>query len=214
MTTSEMQEIISDRLAEASAMRLSYTEVMNAINDGCKDVSSLALCCEQPEAITTVSGCRAARFTGIKIIEVEYNGDGLLQVLPTAMGKDESGPPKRWAQWGQYVLLDPIPDAAYALTLYVAVDAGNELSGWDVVYSADFVDTEDVLWVRNTYGSPDIPPEFHPCVVDFACAMLSMKMRRWYDAAGFFNDYMAGLISRREEYILHKKELRKDRSIQ
>ncbi|HLA29317.1 MAG: Fibronectin, type III domain protein [Parcubacteria group bacterium GW2011_GWF1_40_6] len=113
----------------------------------------------------------------------------LLKIRPENCGhitiNDNS--PQYWFQHGDNIVIEPVPDAVYALKLYVS----------------DFPDA------ALTTGEPDsLPDEFHSCIVDFACYALSMKLKKWKQAAKYYNIYVKNLTQRRKDYIDRKAEKR------
>ncbi|MFH1147971.1 MAG: hypothetical protein V1736_09740 [Pseudomonadota bacterium] len=116
---------------------------------------------------------------------------GLLKILPTNVGHIaiDGTAPQYWFQWGNNIVIEPVPDAAYSLTLSIS----------------DYPTAELTL---TTEYPTSLPDEFHPCVVDFACYVLSMRLKKWGQASRFYNLYINNLKKRRKEYIDRKVERR------
>ena len=97
--------------------------------------------------------------------------------------------PRYWFPWGKYIVIEPVPDAAYPLLLFVSDWPAEEL-------------------VNNSDTPTDLPDEFHPCVVDFALYVLSLKLKKWRQAAKYYNNYIKNLKIRKQAYINRKAEQR------
>lgn len=94
--------------------------------------------------------------------------------------------PQYWFQWG-YVVIEPVPDSEQRIKLFVADWPSNKI----------------------TTGQPtELPKEFWSCIIDFACWVLSMKLGKWNQAAGFYNEYIAGIRKRRNDYIRRRVDTR------
>lgn len=100
---------------------------------------------------------------------------GLQCILPTNIGSvplNNSTYPEYWFNWGDYLVIEPVPDARYILKLYYA-DYPIQLTG-----------DSSVL---------EVPKEFHQCVIDYALHLLSIKLQRWTDVALYYNKYLTSL---------------------
>ncbi len=155
---------------------------------------------ETPVSITralTVPGIATAMNVDASAVVVDTRTytehGGLLKIPPTVMGRAMINDyvPQYWFPWGDNVIIDPPPDADsdYRLLLFMADYPRRELTQF--------------------YDSPDeLPEEFHPCIVDFACYALSLKLKKWKHAAKFYNIYIEGLKKRKKDYIDRKAEKR------
>ena len=92
--------------------------------------------------------------------------------------------PQFWCQWGNSIVIEPLPDAVYVLSIFVS----------------DFPVTE--LTAVTDYPS-SLPDEFHPCIVDFALYIFSVKMKKWQQAAKYYNIYVRNLSTRKREYAMN-----------
>lgn len=117
--------------------------------------------------------------------------NGLLKVLPIGIGHISitDYAPRYWFQWGNYVVIEPVPDGIYSLKLFIS----------------DYPTTE--LTATTDYPT-SLPPEFQPCIVDFACYVLSTKLKKWKQAARYYNLYIRNLKKRKKDYIDRKAEKR------
>lgn len=117
---------------------------------------------------------------------------GLLRILPQSVGHiDLTGSsPQYWFQWGQYIVIEPVPDITYLLTLFVS----------------DYPETELTLTTDFPDGLPD---EFHSCAVDYACYVLALRMKKWKKAAKYYNLYVKNLKQRKKDYMDRRADRQK-----
>lgn len=117
------------------------------------------------------------------------NKIALMRIMPDACGhipiKDYT--PQYWFQWGNYVVIEPVPNDAYQI--------GN--------FIADYPHTALTL---TSQTPSELPHEFHSCIVDFACYTLSMKLKKWKKAEIFYGRYLNNLENSQREYIRRKAE--------
>jgi len=62
-----MESLIRTRLNEPSQARITSADILQALNDGQKDVAIKALCIESIDYVTLAEGARIYPFNGIKI---------------------------------------------------------------------------------------------------------------------------------------------------
>ena len=86
-------------------------------------------------------------------------------------------------------MIEPVPDDEYVLKLFIA-------------------DYPSTALVNTTDIPTELPPEFRPCIIDFACYVLSIKLRRWKQAAVYYNIYIRNLKIRNAAYMKRKVEQR------
>jgi len=129
--------------------------------------------------------------TGTEDTVIVTSREGALKIFPTTLGyiSIRGDMPQYWYQWGNYVVIEPVPDNAYMLTLFVSDYPTTELTA-----TTDYPD--------------DLPDEFQPCIVDFACYVLSLRMKKWKKAIRYYNLYIRNLKNRRQDYIDRKAEKR------
>lgn len=95
-----------------------------------------------------------------------------LRITPHHFGHiktHEETKPKYWLQWGNYILIEPIPDDAYTLNAYMSI------------YPTDVMDAGT--------ESPQIPYEFQEAIVPYICMMAKLKKRKYSDAAAKYAEY-------------------------
>jgi hypothetical protein len=115
----------------------------------------------------------------------------LMKVQPENLGHimAESSVPQYWFQWMDKVVVEPVPDAPYTLKLY----------------TSDYPTTQLTL---TTESPTSLPPEFQPCIVDFACYVLSLRLKKWSKASKYYNLYISNLKKRTQSYMDRKAEKR------
>ena len=86
-------------------------------------------------------------------------------------------------------MIEPVPDDEYVLKLFIA-------------------DYPSTALVNTTDVPTELPEEFRGCIVDFACYVLSIKLRRWKQAANYYNTYIRNLKIRNAAYMKRKVEQR------
>jgi len=202
LTLTTMRSLIRSDLNESSTTILSNTELNSLINDGYKDTAVKALCYENKIAfnnIATTQKIVPLVFATNHIIRVNYveyksgateGGLGMLGVLPQTVGRItiDTYVPQFWFQWGDYLVIEPLPDAAtYDLEVYAAC------------YPAAVLSADGDL-------PSSIPAEFHECVYTFALAFAALKLRRWGDAAIAYNRYIGDIQMKRAQYVMKYPE--------
>lgn len=220
-----MEALIRSELNESTTLRISDTELLAAINDGYKYVATRGLCYEKESLGVTIVGRSTVKFAGIRVNYLELLGidsysvftdddmkftdddttwyavagaqttdRGLMCILPTAIGHTPLNGtiPQKWFNWGKYVIVEPVPDQRYVLKFYYS-DYPTALA----------LNTDELL----------LPKEFHRCVIDYAEAMLSIKLKRWVDVVGHYNMCAQQLQKARSEYILKRPDPRAMREI-
>lgn len=110
--------------------------------------------------------------------------NSMLKVSPTALGRISINNyiPMYWFQWGNYVVIEPVPDAVYSLKLFISDYPTPELTA-------------------TTDYPASLPDEFHPCIIDYACYLLSLRMKKWKKAAKYYNLYIKNLKQRKKDYM-------------
>lgn len=203
LTLGTIKSLIRDVLNESSTTMLIDTELTSVINDGYKDVATKALSYEYKITKTNIAAekiisLKAEDPVVIRVNFVEYKsgttegGQGLMEILPQAIGyiPVSGSTPQYWFQWGDMLVIEPVPDAAtYDLALYASCYPTPALSS-----STDTLD--------------DLPEEFHECVYFFALAYSALKLRRWGDAALAYNQYIATVQRHKAEYIAKHPDTR------
>jgi hypothetical protein len=89
--------------------------------------------------------------------------------------------PQYWFQWGNYIAIEPKPDAEYTLNLYVSISPTEEMSSNDDV--------------------PQIPIEFQDAIVLYVVSMGMTKARQFSTAANKYMEYTAMLQYLIDKYI-------------
>jgi len=197
LTLSTIRSLIRDELSESSTVVLSDAELNILANDGYKDVAVKSLCYENKisfDNIATTQKIVPLVFSTNHIIRVNYveyksgttqGGWGMLGVLPQTIGhsKIDGNAPQYWFQWGDYLIVEPITDAAtYDLAVYASCYPAAAMS-------------------NDTDTPTNLPAEFHECVYMFALAFAALKLKRWGFASHAYSRYIADVQRKRMEYI-------------
>ena len=166
-------------------------EIGRYINDGERDIASKTLCIQNVQPLSTAAYAtdfRKVSFSGYTALYVEYiptsgRPIGLEKILPKQMGRMSftSGPPQYWFQWGQWVIIDPLPLAEYALNVYAAIPPTSEMSA-----------PTDV---------PQISAEFHEDIVTYAVYRALWKSKKWGQSALAYQEYIASIQRKHIIYV-------------
>ena len=173
-----MEALIRTRLMESSAEILTSAIILQTMNDGYKEVASRAFCIEHEDTVTTVMGSRLIPFDGCRVNKVIYGTNGLLRVLPTNMGyiSTSGSVPQYWFQWGQYVVIEPVPDDTYSLTLFISD------------YPTLDTFTKVLLHFDGTDGSTTFTDESGKTWVTVSPAQIDTAQYKFSTASGLFAD--------------------------
>ena len=115
----------------------------------------------------------------------------LLPIHPVCLGRIPAAGawPQYFFQWGQDLIIEPVPAADLLLKIFVA-------------------DLPAETMFPGGQAPGDIPVEFLPSVMEFALAEICIKLRRWRSAAAIYGRYLANLARRRRQYLIRKAEER------
>lgn len=207
LTLLGIRDLVKSDLNEGTTM-LSDAELNILANDGYKDTAVKGLCYENKIAKDNIAAEKIVSLVGSNVIRVNYveyktgtteGGTGMMCVLPQTIGSvagtlvnttNGTGAPQRWFQWGEYLVIDPVPDVAtYDLAVYAAC------------YPAAIMSSDS-----DTPSS--LPVEFHECVYLFTLAYAALKLKRWADAANAYNRYIAEVQRKRGEYVMKQPDSR------
>ena len=198
LTLAVIRSLVRSDLNESGTTILSDTELNAIINDGMKDVAVKGLCYENKIAFdnsaTTQKIVPLLQATNhiLRVNFVEYKtgttegGLGMLGVLPQTIGHStiNGNTPQYWFQWGDFLIVEPITDAAtYDLAVYATCYPAAVLSADGEIPSS-------------------LPVEFHEDVYLFALAFAALKLKRWADAGNAYNRYISSVQRKRYEYIM------------
>lgn len=89
--------------------------------------------------------------------------------------------PQYWFQWGNYIVIEPVPDAAYNMNAYVSVSPSADMSG----------DTD----------VPQIPYEFQEALVPYTVMLGLARAKRYGESAVKYAEYILLLQSLIDKYI-------------
>jgi hypothetical protein len=201
LTLVTIRTLVKSELNEATATVLSDEEINSIINDGYKDVAVKCLCWEGKAENDNIAAEKILSIVATNPVRVNYveyktgtteGGKGLMCILPQVVGNApvNGNAPQYWFQWGKYIAVEPIPDAAtYDLAVYYA--------GYPI--SALSIDTD---------LPSSLPVEFHECIYLFALAFASMKLKKWADVGNYYNQYISSVQRKKNEYIIKSSDMR------
>lgn len=176
-------------LDEATASLWSDAELNRHINDAQRDIAAKTGCMITTVAATTTTGSRLVPFIGHKVQYAEYvpaSGPpiGLISITPKMLGNVQFNDgiiPQYCFQWGQNLVIDPVPQAVYNLNLYVS-----QYPEYDMSAATD---------------EPVIPLEFHDMIPYYAASMAFLKARRAMSASAMYKFYIGAAGLYRKIYI-------------
>lgn len=198
LTVSNIISNVRSDLNETTTTMLSDAELTIMINDAYKDTCVKGLCYENKITKDNIAVSeKIISLVSSNVIRVNYveyktgateGGKGMICTLPQVVGyvPINTNAPQYWFQWGPYLIVEPLPDAAtYDLAVYAACYPSAVL----VATSADL-------------PASNLPVEFHECVYLFTLAFAALKLKRWADAANAYNKYIADVQRKRMEYVM------------
>jgi len=181
---------IRDLLNEDSADFWTNAQIDRLINDAERDIAMHGQCINNIDAATTVINTRTVAFAGYNVLHVEYStaGLGLPEILPNQLGRitPDGATPQKWFENGSSVGIDPLPDAAYPLNLYIADYPTSEMA-------ADATE-------------PQIPEHFQLLIVLHAYGNALKKEKRIQQATQVLGMYNNELMFTRADIIEFQSE--------
>jgi len=185
---SDLRTRVRDLLNESTSAFFSDAEINRWLNDGERDIAIKSLCLEQILSKATVSGTRTVDIYHVKTLDVEYtpaagNPVGLLKIIPKQLGHlNLNGThPQYWFPWGKTIAIEPLPDAAYNLKVYVASLPTIEMS--------------------ETTDEPQIPVSLHYLVIKYAYCRALMKDGLLKNAGFVYANYVYDLENIRSSIV-------------
>ena len=115
---------------------------------------------------------------------IPYPDVAKVRVTPHHLGhisKRGETTPEYWFQWGNYIVIEPLPTSVHTLKLYVSSSPTNQMS-------ADG-------------NSPQISYEFHDAIPLYAIAMGFLKARKYQRSALVYGEYISMLQGLINKYI-------------
>lgn len=200
LTLTLIRAIVRRNLDLASVTPISDTELNAIINDGYRDVCVKSLCYETKITQTNIpASIRYVPLMSSNVIRVNYveydlssSCLGMQEVLPQTIGHTpaDTSVPRYWFQWGDYLVIEPLPDVAtYDLFIYASCLPSTDLSG-------------------DTDKPSAVPPELQDCIAIFATAFSALKLKRWAAFAYYYNKYIELVQLYKDEYITKYPEAR------
>ena len=185
---SNLKSRVRTVLNESTAGFWTDAEIARLLNDGERDIAIKTCCLQNVDALTTAlyaTMYRKVQFSGHKVMYLEYAATtpvGMQKIRPQQLGQlPTETVPKYWFQWGQYIIIDPLPAASYNLNAYIA-----DYPQYEMYSDADV---------------PQIPYDFQEDIVNYAVYMALMKDKKWGRAAAVYQQYIASLQVKRIKYV-------------
>lgn len=95
--------------------------------------------------------------------------------------------PRYWLQWGNNIIIEPVPQAEYDLTALVVQLPSNSMS--------------------DDADEPEIPEEFHSAIIPYVVMMGDFKNRKYGDGARRYQEYISLLAMLTELYVSQRATL-------
>jgi hypothetical protein len=181
-TLQNMVTTIRYYLREATASFWSDTEIKALINRAIRDIAERTGCIQHIDSVSTTGGVRDVSCTGYRTVAVEYipasgRGRYLKLITPTMSGHvfiGLNGEPEYWFEEDNGIGIEPVPDAAYSLRLYVADYPAGDLTA-------------------NTQV-PEIPPAFRQLIIWYAAYVALIKDKKFTLAVFLYSIISADLV--------------------
>jgi hypothetical protein len=130
----------------------------------------------------------------VRVNYVEYLGSslGMIGIVPQALGhiKIDTYTPQFWFQWGNYLIIEPLPDVGtYGLNIYAAC------------YPDSVMTSDSDLPVY-------LPVAFHESIYSYALAYSCLKLKRWQEATTFYMRYITNLQRKKDEFAIRRPDVR------
>jgi hypothetical protein len=120
----------------------------------------------------------------VKTLYVPYPAVGNVRVTPHNLGhislRGETSP-QYWFQWGNYIVIEPTPDAIYVLNAYTTQSPYRDM----------VADAEE----------PEIPYEFQDAIPLYVTYMGKLRARKYGDATAKYGEYIYTLQTLVDKYI-------------
>lgn len=186
---SDIRTEVRYALDESTASLWSDTELNRHINDAQRDIAAKSGCYTSIISTTTSANSRLIPFSGHKIRYAEYvpvSGVpvGLIFITPKMLGNisvNSGAVPQYCFQWGQNLVIEPMPLAAYTVNLYI--------SKWPEYDMSEATD------------EPLIPYEFRECIPAFVEAMAFLKAKRPMTAGIHYRQYISNIQLGKQIYV-------------
>jgi hypothetical protein len=199
---SNLKSRVRTVLNESTAGFWTDAEIARLLNDGERDIAIKTCCLQNVDSLTTAlyaSMYRKVQFSGHKVLYMEYvdatTPKGMQKIRPQQMGHlpFSGSAPQYWFQWGQYIIVDPLPAASYTMNAYIA-----DYPQYEMYADADV---------------PQVPYEFQEDIVNYAVYMAMMKDRKWGQAAAVYQSYIGSLQVKRMKYVTIYPESRQEKIV-
>ena len=127
LDTADLETRVRTYLNEVTADFYTQANIYNWVSVAAKDIAQKALCVRRILNAVTVASTRTVATSVYKVLQVEYipsSGRSIMltKIDPLRVGHYPTNgtAPQYWYEFGSTIGIDPLPDAAYNLRLYVA----------------------------------------------------------------------------------------------
>ena len=184
-----------DLLKEPIAAKYTDSIIKGWINEAVRDIAIKTSCYESIVSATTTADSRFVPFAGYKVRYVEYlpgsaTRVGLLAITLKMLGRMSinGASPQYYFQWGSQVVIEPKPNAAFNLNLYIAQ--------WP-----DYLQSDDD-------DEPLIPVEFHILILYYVLFKAYLRTWQFKTATQCYKLYVAGLNEAKHKHVIRIKDYR------
>ena len=178
MILSDVRTIMRDILNEPVASKWTDAQLNLMINHGERDTAIKTGCYEGIQVLYTKAHSRIVPFAGYRVKDVEYipasgTNIGLQRIPPKAVGHAtvDGITPQFWFQWGDNIIIEPMPTVAYTLWAYVAQWPDYEMS--------------------DDADQPFIPTEFQTLLSVFGLFHAYLKVKKFGTSGLNYQKYTA-----------------------
>ena len=158
------------------------------IDDANKDSAIKGACIVNTDTITTVASSRFVPIMGYLVKAVEYlpsTGSKycLVKITPNMVGHVtlNGSAPQYWYQWGKQIGIEPVPNAAYNLSVSVIDFPAGEMTS-----DAD---------------EPDVPASFQTILAYYTVYKALLRSGKYSSSAMMYKQYLHALSETKNTYV-------------
>ena len=140
LTVQDMVTRVRDMMNEDVAGFWTDASIIANLNEGYRFIAALCHCIQDILSKSTTVSTRVIAFDGYKVHYIEYlgvKGISVRKIVPKSLGQQPTtlGRPQFFFSQDQNIILDPVPDAVYPVSVYVSTYPTAELTNIDDVTS-------------------------------------------------------------------------------
>lgn len=194
MTPAQVEEAARRRYNAVGDTFWSQDELFKILYEAEQQLATEALVIEAKDtSIATVSGTRSYAYpslfiaikriecNGIKLKPIEFREDDTITLNNSAT--TQTGQPQFYTIWNDQILLRPIPDAVYTLTIYGHKEAA---------------------LLTTASSTLSVPVRCHSSLINYAASMIAAKDENWTMSQKFMDMWMAD-VARHRAWTAKKK---------